>query len=274
MRLFVLDLGRMRMDKSLLVQNWQLASVDDPSPRQAFVEFPVSAYCLDHAEGRLLFDAGCHPEAMGSDGRWPQAFQKCFPWHGDEDCHLPNRLRQLGWSPDDFDVVVLSHLHNDHCGCAEFFRRSTLVVHQDEFAAAMRAFAMHDDSGGFIRKDIAQWLSQKLHWRFVADWEGDIDLFDGVRLLNWGAGHSHGMLGLHVRLPNHGGVILTSDAIYCQQNYGPPVRPQGVIVDSAGWQRTLQRVRNLAAASGSEVWFGHDMQQFKGLRLSTEGCYE
>ena len=49
--------------------------------------------------------------------------------------------------------------------------------------------------------------------------------------LNWGSEYSHGMLGLHIRLPETGGIILTSDAIYYATNYGPPVRPQGVIYD-------------------------------------------
>jgi glyoxylase-like metal-dependent hydrolase (beta-lactamase superfamily II) len=222
----------------------------------------------------LLFDAGCHPEAMGPAGRWPHAFQKAFPWRGGSDCHLPNRLKQLGWSPDDFDVVVLSHLHCDHCGCVEFFRRSRLVVHRAEFAAAMGAKARYGTSEGYMPSDIAQWQSLELNWRFVESADGDRDIYPGVRLLNWGPGHSCGMLGLHIRLPGYGGVILASDAVYCQENYGPPVRPQGVMLDAKGWRRTLQSIKELSASTGAAVWFGHDMRQFAGLKLSTEGCYE
>ena len=63
------------MDKSLLIARWQLASRTNPRPVGEFVEFPVAAYLLDRPEGRILFDAGCHPQAMGPEGRWPQEFQ-------------------------------------------------------------------------------------------------------------------------------------------------------------------------------------------------------
>jgi len=268
MRLFVLDLGRMEMARSLLVQPRGTAPAGDRA------SIPIAAYCLDHPEGRLLFDAGCNPEAMGPEGRWPQAFQAAFPWSGDADCYLPNRLKQLGWGPDDFDLVVLSHLHCDHCGCVEYFRRSTLVVQRAEYTAAQQALARQDATEGYMPKDIAQWRKLPLKWHLVAPQDGDRDLWQGVRLLNWGPGHSHGMLGLLVRLPRHGSVILASDAVYCQDNYGPPVRPQGVMLQAAAWRRTLNRIRSLADAEAAEVWFGHDLSQFESLTLSTAGCYE
>src|SRR5436305_288954 len=156
-RMYVLDLGRMHMDKSLLVANWQLASRNNQSPRQAFIEFPVSAYYIDHPGGKILFDAGCNPSAMGKDGRWPDWFQESFPWHGGEECHLPNRLAELGIGPDDLRYVVLSHMHSDHCGCLEYFRKARIVVHGDELSAALRAYSLHDHSGSYIWKDTDNW---------------------------------------------------------------------------------------------------------------------
>jgi len=42
MKLFVLDLGSMKMDKSLIIAKTNLASVDAPTRPAEFVEFPVS----------------------------------------------------------------------------------------------------------------------------------------------------------------------------------------------------------------------------------------
>jgi hypothetical protein len=95
-----------------------------------------------------------------------------------------------------------------------------------------------------------------------------------VTILNFGSGHAFGMLGLHVQLPETGGVILASDAIYCSQNYGPPVKPPGILYDSLGYVRTVERIRRLAEATKSQVWFGHDAEQFATLIKSTEGYYE
>jgi N-acyl homoserine lactone hydrolase len=165
-------------------------------------------------------------------------------------------------------------MHNDHCGCVEYFGKSTIIVHQDEFSAAARAFASNDNSGPYIRKDTAAWIAANLTWRQIGSWEGDLDLVDGVRILNFGAGHAYGMLGLHVALRGHGSVILASDALYCADNFYPKFVPSGVMIDSAGAARTARRIHNLAISTKSEVWFGHDMDQFSKLIHSTEGFYE
>ena len=56
--------------------------------------------------------------------------------------------------------------------------------------------------------------------------------------------------------------------------YGPPVKRNGVLVDSIGWDRNVRKIRHLAESTESQVWFGHDAQQFAELVKSNEGCYE
>jgi hypothetical protein len=143
----------MRMDKSLLIARWQLASRTNPHPRGEFVEFPA--------------------------------------------------------------------------GYVEFFRRSELLVHEDEFAGALRAYAFQERMGPYVWSDTDHWIRLGLNWKLVRRDEPELVLCDCARVLNWGSGHAYGMLGLHVQLPSTGGIILASDAIYCAANYGPPVRPQG-----------------------------------------------
>ena len=274
MKMHVFDLGRMHMDKSLLIANWQLANVQDPNPRREFCEFPISAYFIEHPAGNILFDAGCHPDSMGPNGRWPAEMQNKFPWSADGACYLPNRLRQLGKGPEDVKYVVLSHMHNDHCGCIEYFGKSAIFVHRDEFNAALTAYALHDNDGPYVWKDTATWTAQKLDWRLLDAEDGDLDLADGVRILNLGSGHSYGMLGLMVSLPKYGKVILASDAIYCGANARPVISQQGVAVDTAGWRNSVRKLLRLAAETGAEIWFGHDAEQFKTLRHSPDDYYE
>jgi glyoxylase-like metal-dependent hydrolase (beta-lactamase superfamily II) len=268
-RLHVLDLGRLRMDRALLVANWRLASVADPAPPAEFVEIPVSAYVLEHSDGRILFDTGCHPDAMGEAGLWPRYFQEHFPWSGDEACQLPNRLAALGLGPDDFSAVVLSHLHNDHAGCVELFRHSRLIAHADEMAAAL-----HDRTGNYVAAETDRWRRLDLHWHLLERDAGDLDLCEAATVLNWGSGHAPGMLGLLVRLPDRGNIILASDAVYGAANFTPSFRRPGVLHDSLGYDATVRRIFDLAQRTGATVWFGHDLEQFAKLRHSTEGCYE
>ena len=263
-RLHVLDLGRPRMDARILIG-------EGPLPFPDMVEAPISAYCIDHPDGRVLFDTGCHPQSMGPHGRWPQDYQRDYAHLGGEECCLPHRLEQLGLGPDDFRYVVLSHMHSDHAGCVEFFRKSQLIVHAAEFAAAIDAHRAHDD-GAYAWQDTNAWIDSRLTWRPVRRDEADVTVHDEVRILNFGSGHAFGMLGLSVHLAGTGHIILASDAVYCAENLQGIAEP-GWLQDEAGYRRTLNRIRRLADA-GAQIWYGHDPRQFATLRRSTEGWYE
>ncbi|MEZ5830929.1 MAG: N-acyl homoserine lactonase family protein [Dongiaceae bacterium] len=264
-RLHVLDLGRLTLPSSVLVGS-------APSPFPERVAVPVSAYCIDHPDGRVLFDTGCHPQAMGPDGRWPLDFQRDFVHAGGEECTLPSRLEQMGLGPNDFRYVVLSHMHSDHAGCVEFFRKSQLIVHTDELAAVIADYKANDD-GTYAWRDTDAWVRADLTWRQVSSDEGDLRLHDEVHILNFGRGHAFGMLGLSVQLPHTGKIVLVSDAVYCAENLAQPAILPGFFEDEARYRQTLERIRRLASA-GAQIWLGHDPRQFAALRTSTEGWYE
>lgn len=269
----VLDLGRLTLDQNLMVGNSSLATRSNPHAQHKLIDVPVSSYCIHHTDGHILFDVGCNPNPMGEQGRWAPLLQDLCPYSGGEECQLPNRLEQMGIGPNDIRYAVLSHLHNDHAGCVEYFKKSQLIVHKNEFAAALSAYGMRQDNTPYVRKDIERWTQTDLNWRLVEPDEGDLTLADGVEILNFGPGHADGMLGLRVELPETGNVILTSDAVYSAANFSDPIQMPGVVKDSAGAMRTVRRIRELETRHNAQVWFGHDLDQFATLRKSTEGCY-
>jgi len=273
MKMHVLDLGRLTFDVNGIVAGSNYSTVRNPDVSNKLIEVPVSSYCIEHPDGNVLFDVGCHPNAMGSQGRWPESLQEICPHTGGEHCDLPNRLQQIGLGPDDIRYVVLSHLHNDHAGCVEFFRKSRLIVHELEFEGALRTYALRRDNTSYVRKDIARWCETDLQWSLVASNSGDVALHNEVEILNFGSGHAHGMLGLHVRLRETGSIILASDAIYSRANFEPTPLMPGECFDSIGVRRTVERIRHLAHRHQAQVWFGHDPEQFSTLSKSTDRPY-
>jgi N-acyl homoserine lactone hydrolase len=189
---------------------------------------------------------------------------------------LPARLDMMGIGPDDVDYVVMSHLHCDHAGCVEYFRKSKIIVHEDEFAGAFRQYALQDHGSPYALKDLEMMIKAQLHWREIGRDEPDQNIVDGVRLINFGPGHARGMLGLQITLRSQAGVILVSDACYTAENYGPAAKQPGISFDSLGIKRTVRRIQALAADTGSTVWFGHDAAQFATVRKTSsgEGFYE
>ncbi|WP_047151797.1 AhlS family quorum-quenching N-acyl homoserine lactonase [Aneurinibacillus tyrosinisolvens] len=273
-KLFVLDTGTMKMDKGYMVAMHNPASISNPNPPAEYIEFPVYAVLIDHPEGKILFDTGCNPEGMGKGGRWPEGVQQLFPYLANEECYLINRLAQLKVRPQDIKYVVASHLHLDHAGCLELFTNATIIVHDTELSNTMKSFAMSRELGAYIWADIDAWIRTGLNWKTIQPQDKEVPLVEGVKILNFGPGHAWGMLGLHVELPGTGSIVLASDAIYSAENYGPPAKIPGIIYDSVGFVNTVNRIREYAARTKSQVWFGHDSDQFSKFIKSTEGYYE
>ena len=49
---------------------------------------------------------------------------------------LTARLHDLGYAPDDIDMVINTHLHIDHSGNNRLFRQAQLFVNADEMRFA------------------------------------------------------------------------------------------------------------------------------------------
>ncbi|PUA36143.1 MBL fold metallo-hydrolase [Paenibacillus elgii] len=273
-KLYVMDNGRMSMDKNWMIAMHNPATVSNPNAQTQFVEFPIYTVLIDHPEGKILFDTSCNPNSMGAQGRWTQATQQAFPWVASEECYLHNRLEQLKVRPEDIKFVIASHLHLDHAGCLEMFTNATIIVHEDELNGALQSYARNQKEGGYIWADIDAWIKNHLQWKTVKRNEDNLDLAEGIKILNFGSGHAWGMIGLHVDMPETGGIILASDAIYTAESFGPPVRPPGILYDSLGYRNAVEKIRTLANRTNSQVWFGHDANQFQTFRKSTEGYYQ
>jgi len=273
-KLYVMDNGRMRMDKNWIIAMHNPATVSNPNPPAQFVEFPIYTVLIDHPEGKILFDTACNPNSMGSEGRWAQSTQQMSPWAASEECYLHHRLEQLQIRPEEIKYVVASHLHLDHAGCLEIFTNATIIVHEDELNGALQSYARNEKQGAYAWADIDAWIKNQLQWRTVKRNEDNLELAEGIRVMNFGSGHAWGMLGLHIDMPETGGIILASDTVYTAESYGPPVKPPGILYDLIGYRNSVEKVRTLAARTNSQVWFGHDADQFNQLRKSTEGYYE
>ncbi|SIN54975.1 beta-lactamase-like protein [Mycobacteroides abscessus subsp. abscessus] len=257
-----------------MIANSNQATLDDPNANNEMHEFPIYTVFIDHPDAKILFDTACNPNAMGDSGRWISATQKAFPYFADEACHLPNRLEQINVDPKEVDFVIASHLHLDHAGCLEYFTNATIIVHDDELSGAMKTYARNQQEGAYIWADIDAWVKNNLKWRTIKKEEDNLKLVDGVRILNYGSGHAWGIIGLEIESAELGTIILASDAIYTKESIEDTLKPPGILYDSIGWTKSVEKIQRLAKEKNAQIWFGHDGEQFEGFRKSTEGYYE
>ncbi|MEB7424796.1 N-acyl homoserine lactonase family protein [Mammaliicoccus sciuri] len=273
-KLYVLDNGRMRMDKNLMIAGSNQATLDNPNAPNEMFEFPIYTVFIDHPEAKILFDTACNPNSMGENGRWINQTQKAFPYTADESCYLPNRLEQINVDPSEVDYVVASHLHLDHAGCLEYFTNATVIVHDDELNGTMQTYARNQKAGAYIWADIDAWIKNDLTWKTIKPYEDNLEIVKGVKVLNFGSGHAWGMIGLEVETQELGTLILASDAIYTAESMGDILKPPGILYDSIGWARSVEKIKRLVKEKNAQIWFGHDGNQFEGFRKSTDGYYE
>ena len=268
MKMYVIDCGRMLLQESGLVAD----QPDIPAGTPKWVDIPICTYLFEHADGYVLFDTACDPEGMTKN--WPEQSKQTAPYEAEAGAYLPERLKQLGVSPDDVRYVVQSHLHIDHAGCLKLFKKAEVFINESELMQVLKQYALRAYQPAYVESDIKGWLDAGLRLNLVSEEEKEIKLLEGLTIVNFGLGHAFGMMGLLVELEKAGNYLLVSDALHTEENFGPPVRLTGVYVDAPGYIETAEYIRKYAEEHHAVILFGHDKKQFESLIHSTDGFYE
>ncbi|MDR2487797.1 MAG: N-acyl homoserine lactonase family protein [Clostridiales Family XIII bacterium] len=228
--------------------------------------FPSWTVLIRHPEADILFDAAAHKLP---DRQLPFVLKHLKMREEDTP---PARLRQIGLTPEDIDIVYLTHMHCDHIGYLDAFPNARILVSETEFTSNMRDYGLGQMQA---HKDMEYYIGRRLNWELVPDDFQTRELLPGLTMYNFGRGHAYGLLGLMIDLPKSGRKLLVGDAIYSAESMGPPRNPPGgFCVDREGWDRTVDYILDVAGQTGAEIWYGHDLAQFSGLVKSPEGYYE
>ncbi|NLK00165.1 MAG: N-acyl homoserine lactonase family protein [Clostridia bacterium] len=261
MKIYILDNGVIEIDSNRMVAMNTCATAKDKSPVHNWIQIPVYAVLIVHPQARILYDTGCHPEAM--KGRWPANLTMISPYYYHENQRIENQLKIAGYKPRDIDIVVLSHMHLDHAGNLGLFTHADVYVQGDDFSHGLISVHQNPDTathGLYVKADL------EVPCRFIVV-ENDFELVPGVEILNL-PGHTPGLLGLMAHLKYSGSMIFPMDALYQEANYGPPARSAGTLYDSLSFFKSIEKIRKLAKKHNAKVMYSHDMEFYKTLKLA------
>lgn len=260
MKLHLLDLGRLDYDEGFPLAGAGVSTPSNPNPASPRRSVAVIAALIDHPKiGPILFDTGV---PSNYKELWPPVVQELFAItrHEPED-QLEGALQAAGYAIDDIKAIVLSHLHLDHAGGLESFRGSDIpvYVHADELKNAFYVVATGQDLGAYI----PHYIDFSFNWQPL---DGDhIELFEGFNLHRL-PGHTPGLLGLKLDLPQAGPFLLTSDQFHLRENYEGP-QPLGMLMrDHAAWWRSYRSVKTIVDRTGAQLVFGHDADVLVDLK--------
>jgi len=221
---------------------------------EAAVPIPVTCYLIRTSDGTILFDTGVSSRAVPGLMRSDRLAR-----FTDEDL-LVHRLDTVGLEVGDVDMVVLSHLHYDHAGGADLFRKSELIVQKDEYSYAHYPapfFASFYYKKNFDLPDYK--------WRLL---DGDTELAPGITVLR-SDGHTPGHQSLMVELPETGPVILTGDACYWHEHVEKE-RVPGVVWNPTLALHSIKRLKTLARLTGARIFPSHDPEFWKTVKQAPE----
>lgn len=241
-RLYCLENGLIQFDTSVYVPSL---------PRGTRRWGPIPTFLIQHSQGLVLVDTGCHPKVAEDPKYWGDLSRAMVPAVSQE--HLAhNALKAAGFNPESVDIVVNTHLHMDHAGGNQLFPHATFLVQQREWE-----FAATQEGRGYFRND---W-GHSLNYRQLEDEVYDV-FGDGVVVLRRTGGHTPGHQVVEINLAS-GKIILCADVIPMRENLQGEVPRNSIDADetrsTAAW--VLGRM-----ALGAKVVFGHDGREWESVR--------
>jgi N-acyl homoserine lactone hydrolase len=227
------------------------------------VSHPIYAYVIAHDRAQILVDSGMS-DSFSKD--WKNNFYKeAMVYDPGPDGLFTQRLKQLDMKPSDFDDVIITHLHTDHAGNVPLFAdtKARIIVHEDELRGCVleKGGLLRDDlltlwgvtsPQGFTRKDFACLLPNRAITVF-----GDQEIHRGVWTVSL-PGHTWGTMGVAVKLPHTGWVLIASDHIYLSASYDDPFQSNFLNQNPKQWAQSALKVRRLVEKYSMRVLPGHD----------------
>lgn len=265
-KMHFLSTGVMECDHTwlLLKPGYSITDRSQKDKPAAWGECPTHAVLVETPEGRILWDTGVPRDW---ESRWaPTGLQEFFPVQEDPagPGYLDTALADIELTPDDIDILVLSHLHFDHAANAKMFDngKTRILVQHDEIEGVRGIEGI--GAGAHLLSDF-----EGLPMEAVS---GDAEIVPGVSVIST-PGHTWGTMSLRVDLPEDGTKIFTSDAVYMGASWGPPAIGAGIVWDSVQWLESVEKLRRIQQQTNAEIIFGHDSEQRKGMRIAPNGFY-
>lgn len=163
---------------------------------------------------------------------------------------LLEQLGQRGLSPNDIDIVFISHPHYDHIVNAELFNRSQILISEVDLSYARQAI---DPMVPAAMIDLLKERTRTL--------TGETYITDAVKAV-FLPGHTPGHMGL---LLEHGHVIVAGDAVKNAWEFVHSAAPPPFVSEELSLQ-TYDKIKSLAKL----VIPGHD----RPFRLMDNGKVE
>ncbi len=254
--------GYIENDAAWTFAGFQFATLSDKNRERNWMRFPIFCTLIHHPEiGYILYDVG---PGLGdeSDRRTPQMNDR-YPLFIERQDFIDEGLKRAGITVDDIAMIILSHTHWDHYGGIGFFSGTqaaerVLVPKLDFQAGLCETHANPDGLSAAYVKD--NYETPGINYSLIDE---DMEIAPGIQIIML-EGHTPALAGLLVET-NDRNFLFTADSVYTRYNYGPPIVQPGLVYDTLGVERSINKLRKIEKQYNAELIFPHDMEMFNSL---------
>ncbi|KAJ9656680.1 hypothetical protein H2198_004799 [Neophaeococcomyces mojaviensis] len=263
----VLVVGWLECDEGFVVRggNTSVKSKEKETFVNKRRELPMYCILVEHPhEGLILWETGCgkdYPEVWGPVVSDIFSRVRYEPQH-----ELRAAVEATGNKIEDIKKIIIGHLHLDHAGgLDEFLDRKDVEiwVHDRELRSAFWSVATGADVGVYLE----HYLKLGLNWKTFD--ERTFDFCQGITLHHL-PGHTDGLIGMQINMPNMGTYLFISDHCHVIENWRDGI-PQGWLArDHPAWFQSTQRLKQLQRTTRGQVIPGHDKETLENLQAQAK----
>lgn len=217
-----IPLGQWTMDKSMITYRLNFGQAATLIGYVWYIEGP---------KDRILVDAGVSCDYL-SKRRGISAVERQS---------LESGLQKIGLTPNDIDLVIITHLHSDHVAQAHKFSKARFLIQKNELEFACNP---HPTAAGQYPREFFEGLDFEVV-------SGDAKICDEVSVLST-PGHTPG--GQSVSVKTAQGIAIISGLCTCRENFEPPqpfnktmpVYPSGILINLFDMYDSLLRIKKAA----------------------------
>ncbi|TCC26505.1 MBL fold metallo-hydrolase [Kribbella speibonae] len=184
---------------------------------------PINVYVVEHADGLVLFDTGQDRASVTDPSYFPRGlvgvvYDRLAKFRIGADETLDAQLGTLGYSVDDVDKAVISHLHQDHIGGIPQLSGELLITPAEW--GELSGFS--PEARGFLRAHIDVPGRRWKHITFTPTDDPGLAPFtemydvmgDGSIVLLPTPGHTPGSMSMLVRRRDLPALLMVGDLTY------------------------------------------------------------
>jgi glyoxylase-like metal-dependent hydrolase (beta-lactamase superfamily II) len=227
---------------------------------------PYFIYVIEHPEGNVMFDSGCHADLARDPRARLGALADSLEIHLGPADNALGMLDLIGMKAGDIKFIVQSHLHFDHAGGLCDLPDAEVFVQERELQFAF--WPPLYQRIAYVRAD----FDGPVRWRPL-DGRPEFDVFgDGKLIILPTPGHTAGHQSLLVRLDG-GAIMLLGDAAYSVEKMRARALP-AILSSPDELMRTWNMIDEVAAREDARLICTHDLDFEDKLELAPSGCYE